>query len=39
MGAFGGDYVKKMESDCRGIGEDIARFLSAWAKGEPLEKD
>ena len=36
MGVGGGDYVKKMTSDCRSIGEDIAVFLDAWAAGKSL---
>ena len=38
IGVFGGDYVKKMTSDCESIGEDVAEFLSAWAKGKPLKE-
>ena len=37
MGAAGGDSIKKMTGDCKSIGEDIARFLSAWAKGKKLD--
>jgi len=37
MGAAGGDSVKKMTDDCKSIGEDIAKFLSAWAKGKKLD--
>jgi hypothetical protein len=37
MGAAGGDSVKKMTGDCKSIGEDIAKFLSAWAKGKKLD--
>jgi len=36
MGVFGGSYLPKMRKDCESIGEDIARFLSAYAKGEDL---
>ncbi len=36
MGAFGGGYLSKLRSDCESLGEDIARFLSAFAKGEKL---
>jgi len=36
MGAFGGEYIPKMRKDCESLGEDIAKFLSAWAKGEKL---
>lgn len=39
MGAFGGDYEAKMRSDCKSLGEDIAHFLSSWAKGEDLKPD
>ncbi|MFN2447255.1 MAG: DUF4410 domain-containing protein [Vicinamibacterales bacterium] len=37
MGMFGGDSVKKMREDCKNIGEDLAAFLSAWAKGQKLD--
>ncbi len=37
MGVAGGDSIKKMTSDCKSIGEDIAKFLSAWAKGKKLD--
>jgi hypothetical protein len=37
MGVAGGDSVKKMTDDCKSIGEDIAKFLSAWAKGKKLD--
>ena len=37
MGMAGGDSVKKMTDDCKSIGEDIAKFLSAWAKGKKLD--
>ena len=37
MGAFGGDSVGKMTEDCRNIGEDIAKFLSAWASNKKLK--
>jgi hypothetical protein len=37
MGAAGGDSIKKMTGDCKSIGEDIAKFLSAWAKGKKLD--
>jgi hypothetical protein len=36
MGAFGGDSMGKLTSDTKDIGEDIAKFLSAWAKGGKL---
>ena len=34
MGAFGGDSLGKLTSDTKSIGEDIARFISDWAKGK-----
>ena len=37
MGAFGGDSIGKMSEDCRNIGEDIAKFLSAWANHRKLK--
>jgi hypothetical protein len=37
MGMFGGDYEKKLTSDCKSIGEDIAKFLADWAAGKPLK--
>ena len=37
MGMAGGDSLDKMKSDCENIGEDIAKFLSRWAKGEKLD--
>ena len=37
MGMGGGDSLDKMKSDCENIGEDIAKFLSRWAKGEKLD--
>jgi len=39
MGFFGGDYESKMRSDCKSIGEDIASFLSKWAKRKRLTDD
>lgn len=38
MGVAGGNYEKKMTSDCQSIGEDIAKFLHAWSTGKPLKK-
>jgi hypothetical protein len=35
-GAFGGNSVDKMSEDCRNIGEDLAKFLSAWANKKKL---
>jgi len=35
-GAFGGDSVGKMSEDVKNIGDDIAKFLSAWANGKKL---
>jgi hypothetical protein len=37
MGMAGGDSLGKLMSDSRSIGEDIAKFLARWARGENLE--
>jgi hypothetical protein len=37
MGMGGGDSLGKLMSDSRSIGEDIAKFLAKWARGESLE--
>jgi Domain of unknown function (DUF4410) len=37
MGMAGGDSLGKLMSDSRSIGEDIAKFLSKWARGEKLD--
>ena len=37
MGMGGGDSLGKLLSDSRSIGEDIAKFLSAWAMGKALD--
>ncbi len=37
MGVYGGDSTGKLQSDAASIGEDIAKFLSAWAKGKKLK--
>jgi Domain of unknown function (DUF4410) len=37
MGMGGGDSLGKLMSDSRSIGEDIAKFLARWARGESLE--
>jgi hypothetical protein len=37
MGMGGGDSLGKLMSDSRSIGEDVAKFLSKWAKGENLK--
>lgn len=37
MGMAGGDSADKMVDDSGSIGEDIAKFLSAWAKGHSLK--
>jgi hypothetical protein len=37
MGIGGGDSLGKLMSDSRSIGEDIAKFLAKWAKGESLD--
>jgi hypothetical protein len=37
MGMGGGDSLGKLMSDSRSIGEDIAKFLGKWARGDSLE--
>lgn len=37
MGVAGGNSMDKLTSDTSDIGEDIAKFLSAWAKGQKLD--
>ena len=37
MGVAGGDSLGKLASDTRAIGEDIAKFLTAWTKGDKLK--
>jgi hypothetical protein len=37
MGLGGGDSLGKLMADSRSIGEDIAKFLSKWARGEKLD--
>jgi len=37
MGIGGGDSMKKLTSDTENIGEDLAKFLSAWANGKKLK--
>lgn len=37
MGLGGGDSLGKLMSDARSIGEDIAKFLARWARGEDLD--
>ncbi len=34
MGAFGGDSLGKMAADMKNIGEDLAKFMNAWATGK-----
>ncbi len=36
-GIGGGDSLGKLMSDSRSIGEDIAKFLAKWARGDNLE--
>jgi Domain of unknown function (DUF4410) len=36
MGMGGGDSLGKLMSDSRSIGEDIAKFLARWARGDNL---
>lgn len=37
MGLGGGDSLGKLMSDSRSIGEDIAKFLARWARGDALD--
>jgi hypothetical protein len=37
MGVGGGGSLGELMSDSRSIGEDIAKFLARWARGEALE--
>jgi len=37
MGLGGGDSLGKLASDTKSIGEDLAKFLNAWATGKPLK--
>ena len=37
MGIGGGDSLGKLMTDSRNIGEDIAKFLARWARGDSLE--
>jgi Domain of unknown function (DUF4410) len=37
MGAGGGDSLGKLAGDAKSIGEDLAKFLSAWAKDKKLK--
>jgi hypothetical protein len=37
MGVAGGDSMDKLKNDTKAIGEDIAKFLSAWASGKKLK--
>ena len=37
MGVAGGDSMGKLVSDTKDIAEDLAKFLSAWAKGNKLK--
>ena len=37
MGLGGGDSLGKLSSDSRDIGQDIAKFVSAWANGTKLK--
>jgi len=39
IGLAGGDYFKFLSDDSKDVGEDIARFLGAWATGKDLTKD
>ena len=37
MGMGGGDSLGKLMSDSRSIGEDVAKFLTRWARGQKLD--
>ena len=37
MGVGGGDSLGKLMSDSRSIGEDIAKFLAKWSRGDSLQ--
>jgi hypothetical protein len=37
MGVGGGDSLGKLAGDTKSIGEDVAKFLSAWATGKKLK--
>jgi len=37
MGAFGGDSLGKLAADTKDLGEDVAKFLNAWATGKKLK--
>ena len=37
MGLGGGDSLGKLMSDSKSIGEDIAKFLARWGRGESLD--
>jgi uncharacterized protein DUF4410 len=37
MGVAGGNSLKKLVDDTKSIGEDLAKFLSAWAKEKKLK--
>jgi len=37
MGMGGGDSLGKMMSDARSIGEDLAKFLAKWSRGQDLQ--
>ena len=37
MGMAGGDSLGKLAGDTRNIGEDLAKFLNAWATGKKLK--
>ena len=37
MGMGGGDSLGKLMADSRNIGEDVAKFLARWARGERLD--
>lgn len=39
IGLVGGDYVKFLSDDTKGVGRDIAEFLIRWVSGQDLHKE
>ena len=39
MGMGGGDSLGKLMADSRNIGEDLAKFMARWARGDSLKED
>jgi hypothetical protein len=38
MGVYGGDSLGKLASDTKSIGDDLAKFIIAWATGKKLKR-